>query len=122
MPDVLHASAAKYSPSWGIDYTDAGVTGIVANTTRYGAENIWRLHETYLFDIDRKQSDLVPLATHKTKTSIDGTYKSVELFNSMGTQVRLNDPIDLNRFPSGLYIFKVIGNEGEVNWFEISKL
>lgn len=85
---VLHASSAKYKSLWNIDYEDAGIpTSAIAasnyNTTRYGADNIWRLHETFLFNIDRKQSDLDnPAGTpHQTQTGKDGTYDNFVLFN-----------------------------------------
>lgn len=81
---VLHASSAKFNSSWDIDYVDAGVTlsgstPVPLNTTRYGADNIWRLHETFLFNVDRKQS--TGTNPHQTKTGIDGTYDNFALFN-----------------------------------------
>ncbi|NQX98770.1 MAG: hypothetical protein HRT73_12950, partial [Flavobacteriales bacterium] len=82
MDGVLHASSAKFKQEWDIDYYDAEVsvnTGTF-NRTRYGADNIWRLHETYLFDIDRKQSALNN-NVGETQTGVDGTYNSFVLFN-----------------------------------------
>lgn len=87
IPDVLHASSAKFKDDWNIDYADAGVNSITptaSNTTRYGSESIWRLHETYLFDIDRKQSDLLagaPANPNQTQNGVDGTYQNFALFN-----------------------------------------
>lgn len=81
--DVLHASSAKYEQDWIIDYADAGVSSAhtpYINDTRYGSENIWRLYETYLFDIDRKQSKLNG-NNDETQTGIDGTYEAFTLFN-----------------------------------------
>jgi len=92
IPDVLHASAAKFKDSWNIDYADAGAIfdanhpvypnqSVPNNTTRYGAESIWRLHKTYLFDIDRKQSDLLASLPNQTQSGVDGTYQNFALFN-----------------------------------------
>lgn len=77
---VLHASATKYSSSWNIDYADAVPNAALPlNTTRFGAENIWRTHQSFVFDIDRKQTNPTPISN--TQTSVDGTYDNFGLFN-----------------------------------------
>jgi len=81
---VLHASATKYSSSWNIDYADAVPSSTLpVATTRFGAENIWRTHQNFVFDVDRKQTNPTPspLLISNTQTSIDGTYDNFGLFN-----------------------------------------
>jgi hypothetical protein len=81
---VLHAGATKYSSSWNIDYADAVPnSSLPLNTTRFGAENIWRTHQNFVFDIDRKQTNPAPapLLISNTQTGIDGTYENFGLFN-----------------------------------------
>ena len=81
---VLHAGATKYSSSWNINYADAVPnSSLPLNTTRFGAENIWRTHQNFVFDIDRKQTNPspAPLLISNTQTGIDGTYENFGLFN-----------------------------------------
>lgn len=85
---VLHASATKYKSSWLIDYKDAVPSSELPAyfttypndvTTRFGADNIWRLHESFIFNVTRKQTN--PTVVSNTQTGIDGTYESFGLFN-----------------------------------------
>lgn len=100
---VLHASSAKFNSSWDIDYVDAGVAlpgpiAVPLNTTRYGADNIWRLHETFLFSVKRKQS--TGTNPHQTQTGIDGTYDNFALFNwsSSATNVLWTPTNTINKY------------------------
>jgi len=85
---VLHASATKYKSSWLIDYKDAVPSSELPAyfstypndiTTRFGADNIWRLHESFIFNVTREQTN--PTVVSNTQTGIDGTYESFGLFN-----------------------------------------
>jgi hypothetical protein len=75
---VLHAEAYRFKDTWTYDYADVGnplaygttsiSTAVNTNMYKYGRVGIWRFHEKYLYQNDRKQS------APNTDISKDGTY------------------------------------------------
>ncbi|MDI9339021.1 MAG: hypothetical protein QM534_00515 [Sediminibacterium sp.] len=79
---VLHAEASRFKNDWSYDYADMGNPAVynvsgndvllasVVNTNpyRFGKTGIWRFHEKYIYQTDRKQS------TPNTDIAVDGTY------------------------------------------------
>jgi hypothetical protein len=99
LDDVLHAEAYRFADTWSFDYEDAGdpiygsgsdhLSAGVPNFFRYGTQDVWRLQNSWLYQVDRKQSTS---SASGTNIGIDGTYKNFVLFDWR----TISDPQTLN--------------------------
>lgn len=85
LDDVLHAEAYRFKDTWDFNYLDFGDPKYKlyggSNTTmasgfnndfRFGTAGIWRMEESWLYQVDRKQ---YTASASLTRTPGDGTYK-----------------------------------------------
>ncbi len=81
LDNVLNAFANKMDDTWDLDYADvdAYITDATAdaNDYRYGQYGIWRMSESYLYKVRRKQKS-------GTRIGVDGTFKHFTIFDWAG--------------------------------------
>jgi hypothetical protein len=100
MDNVLHVSATSFSDNWSFNYKDLGDpsyrVGTNSPTTftaspnvnpyRFGTKGIWRMEQSWGYQVDRKQSNY---ATSITNISKDGTFKYFVPFDWRGSKATL---------------------------------
>lgn len=101
LDNVLHAEAYRFKDNWDYNYLDFGNPSNDAkglgpdymdavaypNDYRFGTKGIWRMEESWLYQVDRKQDGTLPWLT---SVAGDGTYKHFVLHN-WGASVLTHD-------------------------------
>ena len=83
--DVLDASAGNFDDNWTYDETglDWPANYSASNEYRYGHKGVYRAKDSYVFQIDRKQTESGPVANipgANSQIRYDGTYEKFKFF------------------------------------------
>lgn len=91
LDNVLHAEAYRFNDEWDFNYLDLGnptykvygespatMASGFGNDYRFGTAGIWRMEESWLYQVDRKQDGTSP---SMTSVAGDGTYEHFVLHN-----------------------------------------